>query len=132
MSTSVTNDAVTMSSYPLANPNQSSALLQAEVARTAAAVQSFVQETRAQKDVLSTKNKQLATELAGIVTQSATAEQAHRDDMAELQGLVDGVRAAIAENQSALQQEVASLKPKPQPAPAPPRDIWEGIRMRNK
>jgi FtsZ-binding cell division protein ZapB len=117
MSTSVTNDAVTMSSYPPTNPEQSSALLQAEVARTAAAVQSFVQETRTQKDVLSTQNKQLTTELAGIAAQSATAKQAHRADMAELESLVNGVRAAIAENQTALQQEVESLKPKPQPIP---------------
>jgi hypothetical protein len=102
-------------------PGTALAPLRAEINQTTTAVQTFVQERRIQKNAIREQNRQLTAELSSITTQNATAEQDHRADMAELAELVNGVRAAITESQSALQREIIILKKPIPPVPLDPR-----------
>jgi hypothetical protein len=84
--------------------------LQTEIARTTAAVQTFIQKRSMQTAEISEQNRRLTDELSDITAQNAAAEQNHLSDMAELQELVNGVRAAITENQTVFKKQIASLK----------------------
>jgi hypothetical protein len=126
MTTALTNATAMPSAYT--QPGTALAPLQAEINQTTTAVQTFVRERRIQTSAIREQNRQLTAELAGIATQNTTAEQDHRADMAEIQELVNGVRAAITENQTALQHEIIILK---KPIPPVPTDIRILHRLRN-
>jgi biotin carboxylase len=127
MATALTDATAIPSAYT--QPDASTfAPFQTEIARTTAAVQTFVQETQINAAEISQQNRRLTAELASITTQNDTAEQNHRADMAELQSLVDGVRTAIAENQATLQREIIILK---KPIPPEEPDIVTKFLLRN-
>jgi tetratricopeptide (TPR) repeat protein len=122
MTTALTDATAMPSAYT--QPGTSTfAPLQTEIARTTAAVQTFIQERRIQTAEISEQNRRLTDEFTDITAQNAAAEHNHLADMAELQELVNGVRAAITENQTVFKKQIASLK-----KPIPPEPALETLK----
>jgi tetratricopeptide (TPR) repeat protein len=126
MTTALTDAPAMPSAYT--QPGTSTfAPLQTEIARTTAAVQTFIQERRIQTAEISEQNRRLTDELTDITAQNAAAEHNHLADMAELQELVNGVRAAITENQTVFKKQIAGLK-----KPIPPKPDIRTVMLLRK